>query len=103
MQALSVFNSLTPVDYSYGLKIAGTGTIDPFGNVGAIGGMYSKIFTAYFNDVDIFFVPYLEEGQNDNYEDAIKAYEALGSPASLKLVKVSTIDDAISYLKAMGE
>ena len=103
MQALAIFNALTPIDYSYGLKIAGTGTIDDNGNVGPIGGMYSKIFTAYYNQVDVFFVPYVEGEENTNYQDAIKAYEALGEPKSLKLVKVSTIDDAISYLKGLGE
>ena len=102
MQSLSIYNQLTSFDYTYGKLIAGTGTIDVDGNVGEIGGMYSKIFTAYFNNVEIFFVPYSED-MTSNYEDAMKAYKALGSPKKLQIVKVSTIDDAINYLKSIGE
>lgn len=101
MQAISVYNMLTEFDYSYGLDIAGTGTIDINGNVGEIGGMYSKIFTAYKNGIDIFFVPYVEgsDGIADNYEDAMRAYHDLGDPQSLTLVPVSTFNDAIDFLK----
>lgn len=102
MQALSIFNQLMEFDYTYGMKIAGTGTIDVDGNVGEIGGMYSKIFTAYFNKVKIFFVPYKVD-MTSNYDEAMEAYKALGSPKSLKIVPVTTIDDAIIYLKGLGD
>ena len=42
MQALTIYNMITPNDITYGLKIAGTGTIDE-GNVGPIGGIKQKV------------------------------------------------------------
>lgn len=102
MQTLAVYNALTEFDYTYGLTIAGTGTIEVDGSVGAIGGMYSKIFTAYYSGVDIFFVPYFETGTNSNYKDAIKAYEDLGSPEEFIIVPVSNFSDAISFLESYG-
>ena len=105
MQALSIYNSLIEYDLTYGLKIAGTGTIDIDGTVGQIGGMYSKIYTAYYLGADIFFVPgkINDEVKDDNYHEALKAYESLGSPESLKLVFVYTLQDAIDYLYSLGE
>ena len=103
MQTLAVYNALTEYDYTYGLTIAGTGTIDVDGNVGAIGGMYSKIFTAYYSNVDIFFVPYYESGDNSNYKEALDAYEALGKPNDFIIVPVSTFKDAIDYLEGFGK
>lgn len=105
MQSLSIYNSLVEEDLTHGLKIAGTGTIDINGNVGQIGGMYSKIYTAYYLGADIFFVPgkISDDNINDNYHEAIEAYESLGSPDSLKIVPVYTLQDAIDYLATLGE
>lgn len=102
MQTLAVYNALTEFDYTYGLTIAGTGTIEVDGSVGAIGGMYSKIFTAYYSGVDIFFVPYFENGNNFNYQEAIKAYQDLGSPKDFLIVPVRNFSDAISFLEGFG-
>lgn len=105
MQALSIYNSLVEEDLTNGLKVAGTGTIDINGNVGQIGGMYAKIYTAYYLEADIFFIPGKlgEDITNDNYHEAIEAYESLGSPDSLKLVPVYSLQEAIDYLTALGE
>ena len=104
MQTLSVYDSLTENDLTNGLKIAGTGTISIDGTVGAIGGMYSKIFTAYYDDCDIFFVPYYEnDGFETNYQEAMRAYEALGSPEDFVIVPVSTFDEAVDYLESLGD
>lgn len=92
LQTLYVFNALTEFDYTYGLKIAGTGTIEYDNSIGGIGGIEQKIYTAHYNSVDIYFVP------EDNYEDALNTYNKIINP-KMKLVKVTTLEDAINYLK----
>jgi PDZ domain-containing protein len=101
MQSLYVFNALTSKDYTNGLKIGGTGTIDVDGNVGYIGGVRQKIITAIGNNIDIFFVPYLNDEDGDNYIEALKAMEEFDS--DMILVGVSTIDEAIEYLEDYGD
>ena len=104
MQTLAVYDSLTPGDLTHGLTIAGTGTINIDGSVGAIGGMYSKIFTAYYSGCDIFFVPYYESDTGEtNYEEAIRAYEVLGCPEDFVIVPVSTFEQAVDYLEKLGD
>ncbi len=92
LQTLSIFNQLTDYDYTKGLKIAGTGTIDVNGNVGKIGGIKQKIIAAYQNNVDIFLCP------SSNYEDALKAYNTLKNKNRMKLIEVSTFESAIGAL-----
>lgn len=92
LQALEIYNQLTDFDYSKGLKISGTGTINQNGVVGTIGGVRQKIFTAFDDRVDVFFCP------PNNYEDALEAYNTLENKERMALVRVETIDDAINYL-----
>ena len=104
MQTLAVYDSLTPGDLTNGLTIAGTGTINIDGTVGAIGGMYSKIFTAYYSGCDIFFVPFYESSNGEtNYEEALRAYEVLGCPDDFIIVPVSTFEQAVDYLEKLGD
>lgn len=104
LQALTIFNALTEFDYTYGLKIGGTGTIDADGNVGMIGGMTSKIFTAYHSGIKIFFVPYVEsDNPETNYNEAMAAYKTLGSPKDFTIVPVETFQDALDFLIKYGE
>jgi len=101
IQTLSIYNMLTPIDITYGLKIAGTGTIDINGNVGIIGGVEHKVFGACKANVDIFFAPDFDYGENgayNNYRDAIKARDIMKS--DMIIVPVKTFDDAINYLMA---
>ncbi len=91
MQTLSVFNYLTEKDYSFGMTIAGTGAIDVSGNVLPIGAIEQKIYTAYQNKIDIFFVP------ESQYQEALVAYKKLHNP-KFKLLCVDTFDRALSYL-----
>lgn len=91
MQALTIYNMITPNDITYGLKIAGTGTIDEEGNVGPIGGIKQKVFGACKGNVDIFFTPY------DHLEEAIKARDIMKS--KMKIVPVATLQEAIKYLR----
>ena len=97
MQSLYVFNLLTPHDITGGKKIAGTGTIDAYGNVGAIGGIEQKIITSAMNGIDIFFVPHLSDSENDNYIAALRILETLDT--DMKVVPVDTFSDAKSYLE----
>lgn len=92
LQTLSIYNKLTEFDYTKGLKIGGTGTINYLGNVGEIGGIKEKIPTADDSKIDIFFCP------KENYDDALIAYNNLGN-TKMKLVKVDTFYDALKYLK----
>ena len=92
LQTLYIFDKITSEDFSKGYKIAGTGTISVDGKVGEIGGIEQKIYTAFADKVDIFFCP------EENYEDALKAYNKLENKERLALVMVKTFEDAISYL-----
>lgn len=91
MMALSIYNYLIEEDLTHGLKIVGTGTIDEFGNVGSIGGIEYKIKAAVKKKATIFFCP------DANYEDALKVIEE--NKLNIELIKVSHIDDAITYLR----
>lgn len=101
MQSLYVFNQLSVPDYSLGLKIGGTGTIDVEGNVGYIGGMRQKIITAIGNDIDIFFAPHLNDNANDNYIEALATLEEFNT--DMILVGVATFDEAVEYLQGHGD
>ena len=94
MQALSIFNSLTDIDYTFGLTIAGTGAIDALGNVSEIGAIEQKIYTAQRNNCKIFFVP------KSQYDESLKAYNKIKKP-KYKLIAVSTLNDAIDYLLSL--
>ncbi len=96
MQAMFVYYSLTETNIENSLTIAGTGTIDIEGNVGAIGGVEQKIITAALNNVDIFFIPHLSDSDSDNYIEALKVYNTLDT--EMLIVGVSTFDEAIEFL-----
>jgi PDZ domain-containing protein len=93
LQTLHIFDKITTEDFAKGNKIAGTGTIEHDGSVGPIGGIEQKIYTAYADNVDIFFCP------EENYQDALKAYNTLENKERMALVMVRTLEDAINYLK----
>ena len=91
MLSLAIYDLLTEENVSHGLKISGTGTIDTLGNVGVIGGVSYKIMGAKKEDIDVFFVP------DDNYLEASEVCADYG--CDFDLVKISTFDDALEYLK----
>ena len=92
LRTLALVDDLLPVDLSKGLNIAGTGTISISGNVGAIGGIKQKLYTAIAKDVDVFFCP------SANYEEALVTYDKLKKQTSMKLIEVSTLKEAIEVL-----
>lgn len=95
MMALEIYNQLTEGDVTKGYHIAGTGTIDPDGNVGAIGGIKQKVVGADSAGNEIFFAPV----DGGNYDDAIVAAKDIKT--KMKVVPVKTIDDALNFLKEL--
>lgn len=99
MQSLYIYYQLTESDFDFGLRIAGTGTIDPLGNVGPIGGVRQKIITASLNNIDVFFIPHLSDDADDNYIVALEVYNSLDT--DMELVGVSSFLEALEYLQAL--
>jgi PDZ domain-containing protein len=89
MFTLGIIDKLTPQQENGGQHVAGTGTMDENGAVGAIGGIRQKMAAARADGATIFLVP------------ASNCAEALEQvPAGLRLVKVTTVDDALAGLAA---
>ena len=91
MLALAVIDQLTPGALTHGEFVAGTGTIDPDGEVGPIGGITHKTRAARDAGAKVFLVP------------ARNCAEAVSErPDGLKLVKVESLDGAVDALDAIG-
>jgi Lon-like protease len=88
--ALGIIDKLTPGGLTGGLTIAGTGTVDGYGQVGPIGGIQQKIAAAVHAGATVFFAPASE------CADAKAA-----APKSLRLVKISTLRGAVSALETI--
>ncbi|HEY5031784.1 MAG TPA: PDZ domain-containing protein [Actinomycetes bacterium] len=89
MFTLGIIDKLTPQQENGGRHVAGTGTMDENGNVGAIGGIRQKMAAARADGATIFLVP------------ASNCAEALMQvPDGLRLVKVTTVSDALTGLAA---
>ena len=86
--AVGVVEKMTPEDLLRGRKVAGTGSISPNGEVGAIGGIEEKMIGASRKGATIFLAP------RDNCPD-IKHI-----PKGLKVIPVSTLSEAIAALRA---
>ncbi|HEV2889027.1 MAG TPA: PDZ domain-containing protein [Frankiaceae bacterium] len=92
MFALGIYDRLTPGDLTGGNVIAGTGTIDDDGNVGAIGGIQQKLVAARAYGARWFLTP------AGNYDTAAGA-----RPDGLTLVKVATFKEALAAVRAIAE
>jgi PDZ domain-containing protein len=90
MFSLGIIDKLEPQDITGGLEIAGTGTIDDDGRVGAIGGIPQKMRAAKRDGATVFLAP------ADNCAEAVD-----NSVPGLTLVKVGTLDDALQALSAL--
>lgn len=88
MFSLGIVDKLTPEDLTGGSFVAGTGTIDDEGKVGAIGGIQMKTVAARAKGAKYFLTP------EDNCPTAAK-----DRPSGLTLVRTGTLDDAMSALK----
>jgi len=90
MFTLGIIDKLTDDDLTGGHFIAGTGTIDPDGTVGPIGGVQLKLITAREAGATTFLVP------ADNCAEAITQI-----PDGLQLVKVASLNDAMTALDTL--
>ena len=89
--ALAIYDRLTPAPLVDGRHVAGTGEIDVDGNVGAIGGINQKIVGAEKAGATIFLVP------------AANCTDVATGVTDLRLVKVDTLETAISALTDLGD
>ncbi|MCR3719654.1 PDZ domain-containing protein [Prauserella flava] len=88
MFALAIVERMEQENLVDGRHVAGTGEIDSQGNVGAIGGISFKVVAAKEDGATTFLVP------ERNCAEAASA-----APEGLQLVRVGTLDDAISALR----
>ncbi|MBM3656473.1 MAG: hypothetical protein FJW91_05950 [Actinobacteria bacterium] len=89
--AVGIIEKLTEEDLLRGRKVAGTGTITPSGQVGSIGGIEEKMIGASRIGATVFIAP------RENCPDINKI------PAGLKVIPVSTLEEAIQALRAPDE
>lgn len=99
MFSLEIYNQLTKEDLTKGYQIAGTGTIEPDGQVGPIGGIEQKIVAADKAGAEIFFAPNEKGSKKSNYLDAVKTGRDIGT--KMKIVPIDTFDEAVFYLKKL--
>lgn len=90
MFALGIIDKLTPMNLTGGKFIAGTGEITAAGQVQPIGGIQQKMVAARSAGATVFLTP------AGNCSDTAGAV-----PAGLRIVKVSTLSQAISDLEAI--
>ena len=92
MFALGIVDKLTPGSLTDGAHIAGTGTIDDTGHVGAIGGITQKMLGAERAGATVFLAP---AGNCDEAKETV--------PDGLRLVKARTLSSAVSSLEQLAE
>jgi Lon-like protease len=90
MFALGIIDKLEPGPLNGGRYIAGTGTIDPAGKVGPIGGIAQKLVASRHKGATVFLTP------ADNCAEALA-----NAPRGLELVKVASLTDALAALSTL--
>ena len=89
MFATGIVDKLTPEDLTAGGHVAGTGTIDPDGNVGPVGGIRQKLAGARDAGAELFVMPERH------------CAEAQGHvPDGLTVVPVTTLTEAVDAIRA---
>jgi PDZ domain-containing protein len=101
MFSLEVLNRLLPEDLTHGYRVAGTGTISETGNIGQIGGIQHKIVAADRQNAQFFFCPRDSQPGDQNEKVAMETAKRMGT--KMKVVPVSTLDEAVRYLKSLPE
>lgn len=89
MFSLGIIQRLATSDIAKGCKVAGTGTIDSAGNVGAIGGAKQKIVAARNAGARYFLVPNVPENVGP----------ARANRGNVTVVPVSTLSQALRFLR----
>ena len=90
MFALGIIDKLTPGKLTGGARVAGTGTIDGNGVVGAIGGIRQKLYGARAAGATWFLAPY------SNCDEVTGHI-----PSGIRVLAVKTLDDSLAALKAI--
>jgi PDZ domain-containing protein len=91
MFALGIVDKVTPGEMTGGKNFAGTGTIDTAGNVGAIGGIRQKLYSALAAEAPYFLAPL---GNCD---------EIVGNvPQGLQVFAVATITEAVTAVSTVA-
>lgn len=88
LYALGIVELLGRPDLARGRRIAGTGTIDLDGGVGAVGGIEQKVVAARRADADLFIAPQPEQRA------------ACPHAGDMRVVGVQTLDEAV---RALGD
>lgn len=110
MFALQIYTQITHQDLRRGRIIAGTGTIDPDGHVGQIGGIDKKVVAADAKGAKIFFAPnqpatkklkHYDPNYVNNYAEAVQTAKQIKT--KMKIVPVKTLGDVIRYMKAYAK
>ena len=89
--ALGIMDNLTPGELTGGKQFAGTGTIDPQGDVGPIGGIAQKMVGARSSGADYFLAP------GSNCGDVVGHI-----PKGLQVIKVDTLQGAYDAVSLIG-
>ena len=87
---LAIIDDLTPGDLTAGRRIAVTGTIEPDGSIGPVGGVAQKAITAERNGASALIVPVDE------------ANDARSHAGHVRVFAVRTINDALAALRRLG-
>ncbi|MDQ3962733.1 MAG: PDZ domain-containing protein [Actinomycetota bacterium] len=89
MLALALYDQLTPEDLTAGHQIAGTGTLECDGEVGAIGGIQQKVAGAAAKGAELFLTPL---GNAD---------EARAIADGIEIIPVASFGEALKYLSGL--
>ena len=88
---LALLERLLPEDLLAGLDVVATGTVDPLGNVGPVGGVKQKSHSVMRSGADLFLVPVTQVDT---------AVAVLGD--MVEVVGVENLDQALMKLKSLG-
>jgi PDZ domain-containing protein len=88
--ALAIYDKITDGQLLGGRHVAGTGEINPNGDVGSIGGIQEKIAAAAKAGASAFLVP------------ATNCKDVVGMKTDLTLIKVGTLEDAIESMRMLN-
>ncbi|QPK79720.1 PDZ domain-containing protein [Corynebacterium lizhenjunii] len=92
MFTLAVIDKLTPGDLTGGHVVAGTGTIDPDGTVGPIGGIVHKARAARDAGTELFLSP------SDNCAEVLSR-----DTGNMVVAAVDTLDDAVTAIESFAK
>jgi len=88
---LALLERMLPGELLGGMQVVATGTVDPLGNVGPVGGVEQKSHAVMRNGADLFLVP----------ASQVKEAEAVTGDM-IEVVGVETLDQALSELASLG-